>query len=108
MRRIKSRRTKRLLRAAEDRRYQFDMALFDCVDCGVNTCETNEYYMVHDELWPIGGNDGMLCIGCLETRLGRRLAPADFIDAPINVVGGGVNAHGDRLRDRLGYPPLAA
>lgn len=42
--------------------------------------------MVHDELW-LSANakgDGKLCIACLETRIGRRLMPEDFIDAPIN------------------------
>lgn len=51
---------------------------FNCVDCGVNTCEANEYYMVHDHLWIAAGmkpNGGMLCIGCLSwTR--------DFTDSP--------------------------
>jgi hypothetical protein len=34
--------------------------------------------MVRDDLWPIGKDDGMLCIGCLERRLGRRLTREDF------------------------------
>jgi hypothetical protein len=46
----------------------------------------NEYYMVHDKLWlsanPKG--DGKLCVTCLEARIGRRLKPSDFIDAPVN------------------------
>jgi hypothetical protein len=60
---------------------------FDCVDCRRNT--VTEYYMVHDTVWqheagmkPNGG--GMLCIECLEGRIGRRLTSADFIDAPCN------------------------
>ena len=54
---------------------------------------TWEWYMVRDEVWaaagmdtgaiPLGGR-GFLCMGCLETRLGRRLLPGDFIDAPVN------------------------
>jgi hypothetical protein len=35
-----------------------------------------EYYMVHDIVWAsafMGPYDGMLCIGCLERRLGRPL-----------------------------------
>jgi hypothetical protein len=31
---------------------------------------------------PNGG--GMLCIECLEKRIGRRLTAADFTDAPVN------------------------
>lgn len=42
--------------------------------------------MVHDEVWleanPKGR--GMLCIGCLELRLGRLLTKDDFTDAPVN------------------------
>ena len=29
-------------------------------------------------------NRGMLCVGCVEERLGRRLQPDDFTDAEIN------------------------
>jgi hypothetical protein len=46
--------------------------------------------MVHDEVWArtgLGGDDGQLCIGCLEKRIGRRVGPGDFIDAPINQIG---------------------
>ena len=58
-----------------------------CLDCHY---DYDEYYMVHDEVWKqtgLGGDDGQLCIGCLEKRIGRRLGPADFIDAPINQIG---------------------
>jgi hypothetical protein len=60
-------------------------ALFNphCVDCDTNTNAIDEYYMVHDVVWPLDGN-GMLCIGCLEARIGRRLKPADFTGAAIN------------------------
>jgi hypothetical protein len=35
--------------------------------------------MVRDELWEEhGAGDGMLCIGCLEKRVGRRLVGTDF------------------------------
>src|SRR5262245_59749408 len=50
-----------------------------CADC--RRCTWGEVYMVHDHLWEAAGmapDGGFLCIGCLETRLGRRLAPADF------------------------------
>ena len=43
--------------------------------------------MVTDQTWErsgLGGDDGMLCIGCLEQRLGRVLHAKDFIDVPIN------------------------
>jgi hypothetical protein len=39
----------------------------------------------------------ILCIGCLEKRIGRTLCRADFTDVPIN----NPNLSSDRLRDRL-------
>ena len=59
----------------------------------------NEYYSVHDAIWDAAGmqrDDGMLCVGCLEARLGRQLTHADFDDAPINTFD-----CSPRLRDRL-------
>lgn len=56
-----------------------------CMDCGVDTIP-EEYYMVHDEIWlkAVPENHGMLCIGCLENRLGRSLNHKDFTPALIN------------------------
>lgn len=65
-------------------------AAFLCVDCGVSTKENHEYYMVVDHVWrqtgiPLGGcGNGMLCIGCLEGRVNRKLTPEDFTNYPIN------------------------
>lgn len=86
---------------------------YDCEDCGQDTDKINEYYMVHDSLWGAAGMetneaftqgltntylpDGMLCVGCLENRIGRRLTPADFTDAPINS-----EDASDRLKNRQG------
>jgi hypothetical protein len=58
--------------------------------------------MVKNEVWDAAvGPDSFidysyLCIGCLELRLGRRLVPDDFTDAPLN------ECRGDspRLHDR--------
>ena len=57
---------------------------FACRDCKIDTL--SEYYMVHDETWGHVGDarDDLLCIGCLERRLGRRLYAEDFTQAPIN------------------------
>lgn len=56
-----------------------------CVDCAVDTWEIAEYYMVTDDVWRwYGAGPGMLCIGCLERRMGRSLTAADFTMAPIN------------------------
>jgi hypothetical protein len=62
----------------------------------------DEYYMVHDALWKLAGMEpdgGMLCIGCLETRLGRKLVRGDFTDYPIN--SGQLFPQSSRLRERL-------
>jgi hypothetical protein len=64
-----------------------DCKPFVCVDCSINTMHIDEYYMVTDEIWDDTGltsNGGMLCIGCLEARLGRKLTARDFSDVPLN------------------------
>lgn len=80
---------------------------FSCIDCSVDTswvtgAGAEEYYMVHDEIWLQAVNtkrDGMLCIGCLEKRIGRELTPADFTDCLLNQQ---VELKSDRLLNRLG------
>ena len=60
-------------------------AIRPCADCHADTF--GEYYMVHDELWAAAGMErlgGRLCIGCLETRLGRQLTAADFTPVEVN------------------------
>lgn len=56
-----------------------------CCGCG-KKCIRENYYMVHDRVWfeEAGLPDCMLCIACLEGRLGRTLVPADFTRAPVN------------------------
>ena len=69
-----------------------------CADCGVDT--KVEYYMVHKELWKSATHkEILLCVGCLEKRIGRRLTPADFTDYPVNKDN---HKRSDRLRDRMG------
>jgi hypothetical protein len=73
-----------------------------CVDCGQHTSLLKEYYHVHDEVWAKATTDeteSMLCIGCLEERIGRTLEPSDFSDAPINYPGFGHQSA--RLANRL-------
>lgn len=56
-----------------------------CKDC--NESVTHEWYMVHDHVWKSAGmkfDDGFLCIGCLEKRLGRRLHSCDFEEIAMN------------------------
>ena len=53
---------------------------FVCRDCGADVLHEFEY-IVSDESWAatgLGPYDGLLCIGCIEGRLGRGLAPEDF------------------------------
>ena len=80
---------------------------FDCLDCGEDTNTIDEYYVVRDAVWREAhpARLGMLCIGCLEGRLGRRLTTADFPEAPLNdptdLVFGPIG-RSRRLLDRLG------
>jgi hypothetical protein len=82
------------------------MSRGDCVDCHVNTFEIKEYYVVTTKTWrkagmkhPFESGDGMLCIGCLESRLGRKLTSRDFYDCPANQ--GGLRDFSKRLYNRL-------
>lgn len=83
-----------------------------CVDCGVDTFArgVDEYYMVHNEVWAAAGmlpRGGMLCIGCLEARLGRWLTAADFAPVPVNDLRRGWRGSA-RLLSRLTAVPVAA
>lgn len=68
----------------------YDDGTTPCHDCGINTLPLNypdraEYYMVTKTIWEAHGCErGFLCIGCLETRLGRMLTAADFTDCKVN------------------------
>lgn len=66
-----------------------------CLDCRVDTAPDHnsdwEWYMVKDEVWAEAGlradrksHGEFLCIGCLESRLGRELTPEDFGPEPVN------------------------
>ena len=59
---------------------------FQCADCGHDTGKMKEFYFVRTDLWltVMPTVEGMLCIGCLEARLDRRLVATDFTDASIN------------------------
>lgn len=71
-----------------------------CTACDVDTSAIGEYYMVHNNLWKrYGCGRGMLCIGCLEERMGRELTGDDFIDALINDPT--KDSISDRLKSRL-------
>lgn len=57
-----------------------------CKDCGKNTFNSDtDYYMLTEELWQkFGVENGMLCIICIEHRIGRKLKPEDLIDCLVN------------------------
>lgn len=59
-----------------------------CKDCGLNVIKAGEYYMVNSAIWEkqlgLTWSDN-LCIGCLESRLGRKLKGlGDFGTLPKN------------------------
>lgn len=59
---------------------------FSCMDCHICTLCNGEYYMVKNNIWKVANPkiDGMLCITCLEKRLGRKLVPKDFSKCDLN------------------------
>ncbi len=59
---------------------------FICLDCRIDTSKANELYMLQDETWKLTGlgKVGMLCIGCIEDRIGRELTATDFNDSYLN------------------------
>jgi hypothetical protein len=88
--------------------------IFLCLDCSVDTAELQEYYMLRREVWrginpptlAAPRSEGMLCIGCVEARLGRKLTYEDFLWAPINLHA--VFNGSERLRDRMGADGMIA
>src|SRR5262249_51890611 len=76
---------------------------FDCIDCGGDYDEFG--YMITDAVWAASGlvpNGGLLCIGCIERRLGRRLTRADFKLTAFRGVNEQPSSRSLRLRNRLG------
>lgn len=54
----------------------------NCADCGVAAWEIGEDFYVNDELWysimPKSKQERIICIGCFEKRLKRKLVKKDF------------------------------
>lgn len=74
----------------------------DCDDCGESTY--TEFYVVSNDLWDrYAPGVWMICIGCLETRIGRQLVTADFTDANFKpeMLNHGRYPKSQRLIDRL-------
>jgi len=81
---------------------------FPCLDCDTPT--GGECYMVQNALWAAAGMEpegGLLCIECLEKRLGRELTGVDFTDVPINDPARRGIPMSERLLDRLGRKAAA-
>ena len=75
---------------------------FRCLDCGVDTCESGEFYMLRDSIWSAANpkTKGQLCIKCVEQRINRELGRSDFTFCPLNLRA--LFTGSERLRDRMG------
>ena len=77
-----------------------------CRDCGLDTLG-DEYFWTIDSVWQVVNAEIILCVGCLEKRIGRELRPDDFdFDQPGAIL---VNAdpwfpRSARLKSRMGLP----
>lgn len=74
---------------------------WNCVDC--DRCTKLEHYFVKSEVWFVLAGmpeTGMLCLDCIERRIGRELNSSDFTDAHIN--NPKTNSMTDKLRNRIG------
>jgi len=84
------------------------MSRFNCLNCDFDTL-AHEYYMLLDNVWHeacagvgVAPRDGMLCIGCVESAIGRKLNRRDFSDALINKMAiNDPTSVSPRLYDRL-------
>lgn len=79
-----------------------------CLDCQIDTVKRGEFYSVCDDVWEASGVRGygqMLCITCLESRLGRQLVPSDFSQVPLNHPD--YVDRSDLLNTRMGYSPVS-
>lgn len=81
---------------------------FKCVNCEVDTSGKTgfgEYYMLRQPIWDQTGlfaDSGMLCIPCVEKKLGRKLNHTDFRHCPLNdALVKGIQPCSELLADRL-------
>lgn len=65
-----------------EKRWFHDIVM-QCADCGA-AFESRDYYMVKNTIWGRHGErSAFLCVGCLETRMGRSLVYEDLADVPL-------------------------
>lgn len=85
-----------------------DSGVANCAACGVDTAAAREWYRIHDHLWeaitPDTHRHVVLCVGCVESLLGRDLHPDDFDDCPLNALA--IFFGSLRLQRRLGVDDL--
>ena len=69
-----------------DNRSKAEKEGWKCMDCKKD-CLKNEkdYYMIQHDLWLklVGSHNGMLCMDCLETRLGHKLRKEEILPCPL-------------------------
>lgn len=92
------------MRGAWFRRLKPKREFYPCDDCAILTAPDgapDEWYTVSDAVWDQAAAQPwtILCIGCLERRLGRQLSRHDFLAAALNDPSYGW--HSSRLVDRL-------
>jgi hypothetical protein len=78
------------------RKPKYPIVTTQCVACGLGTITAGEWYMIRREVWEQAWEGRrkswhlkvlgveILCVGCLEKRIGRELAKGDFTEVPIN------------------------
>jgi len=59
-----------------------------CIDCDKDIYQNpKDYYMIRNDLWKkYGVGKGMLCIECIEKRLGRKICKEDLTDCLVNTI----------------------
>lgn len=81
---------------------------FECAHCQVNTEAIDELFQLTPRLWRYLAivdqtldSQPPMCVGCVETVLGRTLSLTDFETSPLHLAS---FTHSARLRDRLTGP----
>lgn len=61
---------------------------YPCFQCGKDTFKDDkDYYMVINDLWEkYGVGEKMLCMDCMEERLGHKVTKGDLTNCPVNTL----------------------
>lgn len=61
---------------------------WNCDDCNKDCfADGKDYYMIKHDLWEKHGTgEGMLCMDCLESRLGHKLKKEEILVCPITTL----------------------